>query len=383
MRWHVGDGYKVETIGTADDTADSDGVAILSYRHAQALIREKHVEYVRAANGLPAMADGPYTVETCVRDYLDFLETHRKSGPDTRYRIEALIVPALGATPCADLTAPALREWLESAAQSPPRRRTGKGQDQRFHELDDADPEQRRRRRASANRVWVILRAALNRAWQEGKIASDDAWRRVRPFDHAVAARVRYLTIDECRRLINTAHPGFRELVKAALFTGCRFGELATLQVHDFNPDAGTIQVRRSKGGKARHVVLNDEGVAFFSALTAGRAGLELMLCKPDGGRWGKSNQSRPMREACERAKIDPPANFHCLRHTYASHAVMAGAPLLVVARNLGHADTQMVERHYGHLAQSYIVDAIRAAAPRFGIGDDHTVTPIAGRAGA
>jgi integrase len=73
------------------------------------------------------------------------------------------------------------------------------------------------------------------------------------------------------------------------------------------------------------------------------------------------------MADACERAKIKPPISFHGLRHTYASHAVMNGAPLLVVAKNLGHSDTRMVERHYGHLAPSYVADAIRKAAPRFG----------------
>jgi hypothetical protein len=41
--------------------------------------------------------------------------------------------------------------------------------------------------------------------------------------------------------------------------------------------------------------------------------------------------------------------------------------PLMVVAKNLGHADTRMVERHYGHLAPSFVADAIRAGAPRFG----------------
>ena len=46
----------------------------------------------------------------------------------------------------------------------------------------------------------------------------------------------------------------------------------------------------------------------------------------------------------------------------------MNGAPLLVIAKNLGHSDTKMVERHYGHLAPSYIADAIRAAAPKFGV---------------
>jgi integrase len=58
----------------------------------------------------------------------------------------------------------------------------------------------------------------------------------------------------------------------------------------------------------------------------------------------------------------------------------MNGAPLMVVARNLGHADTRMVERHYGHLAQSFIADAIRAAAPRFGIETEGNVAAI-GRA--
>jgi integrase len=45
----------------------------------------------------------------------------------------------------------------------------------------------------------------------------------------------------------------------------------------------------------------------------------------------------------------------------------MGGMPLMVVARNLGHADTRMVERHYGHLAPSYVADAVRKHAPRFG----------------
>jgi hypothetical protein len=45
----------------------------------------------------------------------------------------------------------------------------------------------------------------------------------------------------------------------------------------------------------------------------------------------------------------------------------MNEVPLMVVAQNLGHADTRMVEKHYGHLAPSFVADAIRANAPRFG----------------
>jgi predicted transcriptional regulator len=80
---------------------------------------------------------------------------------------------------------------------------------------------------------------------------------------------------------------------------------------------------------------------------------------------------------ACKCAKIEPEISFHVLRHTWASLAVMAGVPLLVVARNLGHADTRMVEKHYGHLAPSYIVDAIRASGPSFGIKTDGMLAPI------
>jgi integrase len=150
-------------------------------------------------------------------------------------------------------------------------------------------------------------------------------------------------------------------------------------KVQDFNPDGGTLHVRTSKSGQGRQVVLNDEGVEFFSSLTAGRLGSETMLRKADTTLWGKSHQARPMIETCARAKISPAASFHALRHTYASHVVMAGAPLLVVAKNLGHADTRMVEKHYGHLSQSYLADAIRAAAPRFGIVDEGNVARLQG----
>jgi integrase len=378
MRWYVGEGdYRVETIGIADDTADADGVAVFDFKHAQALIRQRHLEVVRVARGLPAK-DGPYTVRACVEEYLAFLEANRKSAKDARWRAEALILPELGKVACADLNPVGLRKWLAGAAAAAPRLRTRKGNDQQYRKIDQGDEEQRRRRRATANRTLTILKAALNRAWREGKIPSDDAWRRVEPFEEADAARVRYLSIDECRRLISAAEGEFRNLLRAALLTGCRFGELASLQVRDFNPDAGTLHIRTSKSGRGRHVVLHDEGIELFTQLSAGPRGVELMLRKADGNRWGKSNQTRPMADACARARIEPPANFHSLRHTYSSHAVMAGAPLLVVAKNLGHADTRMVEKHYGHLSASYVADAIRAAAPRFGIAAEEAVVPIA-----
>jgi len=44
------------------------------------------------------------------------------------------------------------------------------------------------------------------------------------------------------------------------------------------------------------------------------------------------------------------------------------------VGRNLGHADTRMVGKHYGHLAPSYVAEAVRAGAPKFGFEPDKTI---------
>jgi integrase len=375
MRRYVTGRYLLELIGTADDTLDADGTAILSFPQAQAAARHRFVEAKRVAAGQPAVS-GPYTVKDAVREYLAWMEENRKTARDARWRAEALILPDLGAVPCAKLTTQRIREWRDKSASTAPRLRVKKGEGprRRAASVDDDVDEVIRRRKATANRTLTILKAALNHAWRDQKIPTDAAWRPVTGFREADAARVRYLTIAEAQRLINASDPDFRSLVQAALQSGARYSELAALTVGDFNPDSGTLHIRVSKSGKGRHVVLTEEGVAFFKELAVGRSSQDRILPKEDGGRWLKSHQSRPMLDACKGAKIEPPANFHVLRHTYASLIIMNGAPLMVVAKNLGHSDTRMVEKHYGHLAPSFVADAIRAAAPRFGTTTDTTV---------
>ena len=119
MRWYIGDGdYKLETIGVTDDVADADGVAVLDFKQAQTVIRQRHIQVVRAAQGLPAR-DGPYAVGACVEEYLAFLEVNRKSAKDARWRARALILPQLGHIGCTDLTAPRLRKWLADRQRHP------------------------------------------------------------------------------------------------------------------------------------------------------------------------------------------------------------------------------------------------------------------------
>jgi integrase len=261
-------------------------------------------------------------------------------------------------------------------AETPPRLRTRPGLAQKHREADTS-PEAIRRRRSTANRVLTILKAALNHAHQEGKCASDDAWRTVRAFREADAAKLRYLSDDEARRLTNACPADFRALVTAALLIGCRYGELAAMTVDDFNPDAGTVRVRTSKSGKPRHVVLTQEGRDFVARLAAGKPGSTRLFLRTNEKPWAKSEQQRPLATACAAARIEPVVNFHGLRHTYASRLAMRGVPLAVIAAQLGHSDTRMVEKHYGHLSPSYVADTVRAAFGSLGLVEQSNVVPL------
>ena len=370
--------YRADRIGIANDLSDADGTTILDYWQAIDAVRKRMAEQGRTM----AESARRVTVADAMDAYLQRIESEGRSAHtvrDARYRDRALIRPTLGKLQIVELTTDRLRRWRDDLVKVAPRLRTRNGEKQKHRNVSGDDA--RRARRASANRTWTILRAALNQAFNDGKVSSDSAWRKVKPFRKVDAARVRYLTVAEAKRLINACDPDFRPLVQAALYTGARYGELIRLTVSDFNPDVGTISVLQSKSGKPRHVVLTAEGRTFFSQLVAGRAGDELMLRKSDGGIWGMSHQLRPMAETIERGRIEPEISFHGLRHTWASLAVMNGVPLMVVAKNMGHADTRMVEKHYGHLAPSYIADAIRAGAPKFGFKAHKKIVPMVGRA--
>ncbi len=387
LRFYVGgQEYKVETIEPADDFSDADGVAVLSYQQAQERARERMVQRAHAKVG----RGGPYTVSNAMDDYFKWLESEGRPEAaiaDARTRDRAFIRPLLGDKEVETLTADDFREWRNTLAKLPRRVRTKAGEKQQHREIvvgisKDEQADHRRARQVSTNRMWTTLRAALNRAFENNKVSSDREWRKVRPFQGVDKARVRYLEIAEAQRLVNASDAHFRQMVQAALLTGGRYGQLCNLTVADFNRDAGTIRMstRKSGGlGKAYYVHLSAEGVSFFTHACSGHAGSEPIFRKSDGTPWGRCDQSRPISEASVQAKIAPPVNFHCLRHTYASLTIMAGAPLLVVAQNLGHSDITMVQQHYGHLSQSYIADQIRKAVPRFGFKSEGNVKVLEG----
>jgi integrase len=299
-----------------------------------------------------------------------YLADRRTEGQDVSRavaQLKAHVLPRWGQRRVCELTAAELRAWRDQLAAKPARRRKPKGLRTVRYAGESADPNGRRKRRSTVNRITTLVKAALNYAArlhpQERPNAA--AWREgLRAFARVDAPRERWLEREEVLRLLAACEPDFRRLVRAALYTGCRYGELRRARVDDYDRATGTLQVPVSKSGRSRVVILHDEGAAFFAELAAGRDGGEPLLTR--GTRrsavrraWDQGHQVRPMQRACRRAGLRS-LSFHGLRHTHASLAVQSGMALLALARNLGHADTRMVERHYGHLSDRYLREQVQ-----------------------
>ncbi len=364
-------------LGDADDLLDADGVNILDFKTAQAkaeaVFKELNNEAHQKATG-EVLSTGPYTVASAMADYLRDAEKRGVKGLQImKLSINAHITPELGGVSVVKLTKKRIEDWLQTLSEAP-RRKTGKVRDEVQHLPDPITEDEKRARKDSANRVLTNLKAALNLAVKDGRYTGHTLWRDVKKFKGVGTARIRFLTVQEQRRLVNVCQEGFKELVQAALYTGCRYGELCRLRVRDFNATAKTVFIEKSKSGKTRHIALTVEAAAWFTEQGAGRGAGESLLIKPnakgkarkyqeDPLAWGPHDQKRLMVDACTAAKIDA-LGFHELRHTYASGLVNKGVPLAYVAAQLGHTDTTMVEKYYGHLSPSALADSIRKLAP-------------------
>jgi len=366
-RRYLGDGqYERERLGVADDTGCKDIQAMscdAAKNAADAWFKRK------AQEDTGEVVAGSYTVAQAMADYVANLErVKRKSQYRTNALIKAHILPTLGHIELAKLRHGKVKTWRDALAETAPRVRTRVGKVQRFRTFDANSADAMRKRQATANRILSVLKAALNYAVRETRITTDAAWKDVSPFERVDVPKVRFLTTDEVTALVAACEPDFQLLVKGALLTGCRYGELTAMTAADFNAKDGKVYIAQSKNGESRYVDLNDAGIKFFAELSEGRKPKERLFLKVNGIQWQTSEQFRPMNAACESAKIVG-VTFHILRHTYASHALMAGMTIEVLAQQLGHKDTRITMRHYAHLCPTFKQESVRRNAPSFGFG--------------
>jgi len=363
-----GTNYAFHPLGLADDYSAQVSQHALSYDEAQVKAREWAT--LKEQQDAGELVAGPYTVADAIQDYLkNLVKEKRKPQYSTTAIAKAHILPTLGDISLEKLTHRTVKSWRDALAEAAPRIRTKKGEEQRYREIDPEDPQQMRRRQATANRVLTILKAALNYAKSDlRRVSTDNAWVDVKPFAKVDVAKIRFLTNEEVTELVRHCEPSFQTLVKGALLTGCRYGELARMTVADFDEEKGQLFVAESKNGESRYVDLNDTGISFFASIAASRNGAEPLFLRNGWKEWKTSDQFRPMNEACKAAKVAG-VTFHILRHTYASHSLMAGMTIEVLAQQLGHKDTRITMRHYAHLCPTFKRESIRKNAPSFGFG--------------
>lgn len=363
--------YEEYKLGLADDRRDADGVEVLDFKQAQT--KAKGTVQQVALNRSGRLRPDRYTVKDAIDDYLDWFKAHRKSHRDVERRLNLHVIPHFGDQLIHELTRDEIEVWHRRLALAKAQVGMRPGQDPKNkhkRRYRESDP---RARKVTANRTLAYFRAALNRAHRAGRVVCNPVWMTVEPFRGVEKARVEYFTEGEAKRLINAAAPEVKALIQAALYTGCRFSELASLKVRDFNSREGTIFVEQSKSARSRYVPLTQEGIRFFDHCTAGRLARQVIFANSKEEAW-KQLDNKAFNEARAAAKANSNGTFHSLRHTYASLMLNNGASLEVICKILGHHSIAITEKHYAHMADSVKKQAVERFLPSFGFSDSNVI---------
>ena len=350
----------------------------------------------------------------------DLKTTTRESYEDhvRRHLVGPSLRPfPLGTTQLRDLTTKAVREHYKmlsvgyddwSEKRDPETRQVVVG--------DDGQPEMAMRHRAglgeaSIRRVHATLHRALNVAVEMRLIdvnpATGAARRLPKKTGSKPSRKLQFWNPDELRRFLQFVDSleGERgDLYPLWYFmshTGVRRGEAAALRWEDFDPDAGTVVIRRNRvplkngaieettpktKGSTRTLELDPETVKVLDTRQRKAQARAHLLAGP---KWHDSGyiftdrvgeplhpnsitwQFRFSRELANRDAADPetpkalevsPLAVHGLRHTFATIALQAGMPVTVVSKYLGHSSVTMTLNVYSHVirgAQQELVTAV------------------------
>jgi len=206
---------------------------------------------------------------------------------------------------------------------------------------------------ATLNREVSLLKRLLNVAIEWGYLYENTA-RQVKPLRED-NRRLRYLSKEEIDLLVASACRHLKPIILVAVNTGMRKGEVFNLKWSHLDLKIRFIEVIKSKNGEKRVIPIN-------KTLLEVLHGLPRRIDSPYvfPGKKGKklTDVKKSFRTAMKKAEIEDFC-FHDLRHTFASHLVMAGVPLLTVAELLGHKSIDMTKR-YSHLSPNHKAAAVR-----------------------
>lgn len=147
--------------------------------------------------------------------------------------------------------------------------------------------------------------------------------------------------------MIESCEHGLDLLAKSMLLTGARPGELAAMNISDFDSRLGAITLRGKTG--ERIVAVSTEAARFFAERGKNKIGQTPMLSIDYGHRWNKDSWKKIFKKAVEKAGLPEFVVLYSIRYTAISEMILAGMDSLIVAKLVGTA-VAMIESNYGHL---------------------------------
>ena len=219
----------------------------------------------------------------------------------------------------------------------------------------------------TVEKIYQVFRKIIVAAFDEGRIGRSPCPEHP-PIPRKKRKVVRFLDEDQVVTLADLIHRRYEAMIYVGAYGGFRIGELCALRVDDIDWTRGTIRVDEGltdvdglvafedpKTERAfRTVPMADVALerlhTHINALVDANNARSLLFTSPQGGVLRPTNwRSRYFNPAVKAAKLTP-LTPHDLRHTAASLFISAGANPWMLAEVLGHTDTRMIDRVYGHL---------------------------------
>lgn len=196
---------------------------------------------------------------------------------------------------------------------------------------------------ATRNRYVALIRAILRKAEREWEwIDRAPAFRTYREPQR----RISWVTPEQAQALIDELPPTYHDIVRFALATGLRQGNVLRLRWEqvDLQRRVAWIFGDEAKGRQPIPVPLNSDAVAIVRRQLGGDLSRVFTL---------RNIKSTVWEGARRRAGL-PGFRFHDLRHCWASWLLQAGVPVAALQEMGGWSDVRMVRR-YAHLAPEHL----------------------------
>lgn len=168
--------------------------------------------------------------------------------------------------------------------------------------------------------------------------------------------KIRTLTQSEVELLLASAPIDWQHLIKTALYTGARSGEICRLKKQDIDLQNHTMTITSTpknptKSKKFRVVPLPDHSINFFTELVSFYP-TNYLLLNNKHTQWTNDWIAHGFVKYSKKSGVN--CVFHDLRRTYGAWLVMAGADLVTVQDNLGHSNITVTRNHYIHLMMDH-----------------------------